>query len=184
MAVALIGTGCHRAVPSRGNGPVRENVSRNMQTSEFFEDTAGAALGQPAGARTFSLRTPGQRDSLHAEIQRQRERWRAAGARDYHFLFRASCFCPGQEGWVLIQVRGGQAVRVWNRGGKPAPLTERNNYSIDRLFEYLDQEADHDDVVVVGFEDRWHHPVFIRTDRRVGLPDDWGIIEVRGFTPD
>jgi uncharacterized protein DUF6174 len=182
MVVTLVGTGCHRVVPSRENVPVRENVPSNTGVSGFFEDTVGAALGEPAGSRAFNLRTPGQRDSLHAEIKRQREMWRAGGVREYHFLFRASCFCPGQEGWVLLQVRGGQAVRAWNRGGKPAPLTERNHYSIDGLFDLLEQKADQDDVV--AFEDGWHHPVHIRSDRRVGLPDDWGILEVRGFRPD
>lgn len=183
MAFTLLGTGCHRAVPRTENVPVRENVLTKTSLSAFFEDTAGPALGTPAGARTFNLRTPGQRDSLHAEIQRQRQMWRDGGARDYHFLLRASCFCPGQQGWVLLEVRGGQAVRVWDRGGKPAPLTEGNNYSIDGLFDLLDQQADRNDVVAVGFEDQWHYPAYISTDMRVGLPDDWGLVEARGFRP-
>ena len=109
--------------------------------------------------------------------------WRAGGAQDYHFLLRASCFCPGQQGWVLLEVRGGKAVRSWDRRGKPASLTEGNNYSIDGLFDHLEQVADGHDVVAVDFEDRWHYPAHISTDAHVGLPDDWGILEVRGFRP-
>jgi hypothetical protein len=177
MAFTLLGTGCHRTVPRS------DSVPRNTGVSEFFQDTAGATPVPHAESRTFNLRSPGQRDSLHAEIRRQREMWRAGGARDYHFLLRASCFCPGQQGWVLLEVRGGKAVRGWDRRGKPAPLTEGNNYSIDGLFDLLEQKANRADVVAVDFEDRWHYPAHISTDMRVGLPDDWGILEVRGFRP-
>ena len=81
----------------------------------------------------------------------------------------------------MLEVRGGQTVRGWDKGGKPVPLTERNNYSIDGLFDLLDQQADLNDVVAVGFEDQSHYPVHISTDRRVGLPDDWGLVEARGL---
>jgi hypothetical protein len=183
VAFTLAGAGCHRAVPGRADETVRENVPMHTGLSGFYEDTAGAALGASEGSRTFNLQTPGQRDSLRAHIKRQREMWRAGGTPNYHFLLRASCFCPGQQGWVLLEVRGGQAVRVWDRGGKPAPLTESNNYSIDALFDLLEQDAGRVDVVAVGFDDRWHYPTYIRTDARLGLPDDWGIIEARGFRP-
>jgi Family of unknown function (DUF6174) len=153
MAFALVGTGCHRAVPARENVPVSENLPRDTGST-----------------RTFNLQTPDQRDSLHLEIGRHREMWRAGGVQDYDFQLRISCFCPGQEGWVLVEVRRGQAVRA-------------NQYSLDGLFDLLKRHADHDDVVAVGFDDRWHYPRHISTDRRVGLPDDWGLYEVRGFTP-
>lgn len=176
VAFSLVGIGCHRAVTTK------RNVAANTGLSGFFEDTLGAnSPAAPEGSRTFNLQTPGQRDSLHAKTKRQREMWRAGGARDYHFLLRASCFCPGQQGWLLLEVRDGQAVRVWDRGGKSVPLTERNNYSIDGLFDLLEQDADRNDVVEVAFEERWHYPVYIRTDARLGLPDDWGILQVRGF---
>ncbi len=169
IAVALVETGCHRAVPRSENVPVRENVPSNTGVSESIEDTVASHPGSPAGSRTFNLRSPGQRDSLHAVVNRQRELWRAGGLRDYDMLVRASCFCPGQKGWVLIEVRDGKAVR--------------NDYSIDGLFDLLEQKADRDDVVAIGFEDRWHYPAYVSSDARVGRPDDWGIIEVRGFRP-
>jgi uncharacterized protein DUF6174 len=161
VAFTLVGIAYHRAVP------IRENVAMNTGLSGFFADTVGAnSPAPPEGSRTFNLQTPGQRDSLHAEIKRQREMWQAGGARDYQFLLRASCFCPGQQRWHLIEVRDGQVVRVWDRGGKPAPLTGHNNDSIDGLFDLLEQDADRDDVVA-----------------RLGLPDDWGVLQVRGFRP-
>jgi hypothetical protein len=74
-------------------------------------------------------------------------------------------------------------VRAWNSHERPVRLTRDNSYSIDGLFDLLEQQADRNDVVAVGFDDRWHYPQHIRTDRRVGLPDDWGILEARDFTP-
>jgi hypothetical protein len=178
IALTLAGTGCHRA------GPSGENVAVNPGLSGFFRDTVGAnSPAPPEGSRTFNLQTPGQRDSLHAEIKRHRELWQARGVRDYHFLLRIACFCPGQRGWVLLEVSSGKTVRSWDRSGKPVALPERERYSIDGLFDLLEQEADRDDVVAVAFEDHWHYPGYIRTDVRVGLPDDWGLIQVRGFRP-
>jgi hypothetical protein len=178
IAFTLVGIGCHRAVPGG------ENVAVNTGVSGFFADTVGAnSPAPPEESRTFNLQTPGLRDSLHAEIRKHREMWRAGGVLDYHFLLRASCFCPGQQGWLLLEVRDGQVARVWDRGGKPAPLTADNKYTIDRLFDLLEQNADQDDVVAVAFDDRWHYPAYIRTDLRLGLPDDWGIVQVRGFRP-
>jgi hypothetical protein len=106
-----------------------------------------------------------------------------ASARDYHFLLRSSCFCPGPQGWLLLQVRDGQALRGWDTRGKPARLSEPGAYSIEGLFDVLNQVADRVDVVEVSFDDRWHYPAYIRTDVRLGLPDDWGIFQVRGFRP-
>jgi hypothetical protein len=174
----LVGSGCHRAVPGR------EKVAADSLLSRVFEDTVGAnSPAPPPGSRTFNLQTPGERDSLHAAITRHRELWRAGGAQDYDFLLRLSCFCPGQQGWLLLEVRDGQAVRGWDTRGKPARLTQPGAYSIDGLFDVLQQVADRVDVVEVSFDDRWHYPGYIHTDVRLGLPDDWGITQVRGFRP-
>lgn len=178
IAFTLVGAGCHRAVPGR------DNVAVNTGVAGFFDDTVGAnSPAPPQGSQTFNLQSPGQRDSLHAEIEKHRERWRAGGAREYRFLLRASCFCPGQQGWLLLEIHDGRVVRIRDKGGNAVRINQDNNYTMDGLFDLLDQEADRDDVVAVGFDDRWHYPAYIRTDVRLGLPDDWGILQVRGFRP-
>jgi hypothetical protein len=83
----------------------------------------------------------------------------------------------------LLEVRHGQAVRGWDTRGKPVRVTEPGTYSIDSLFDVLNQVADQVDLVEVSFDDHWHYPSYIRTDVRLGLPDDWGILQVRGFRP-
>jgi uncharacterized protein DUF6174 len=164
--------------------PGSENVAMERGLSGVFEDTVGAnSPAPPPGSRTFNLRTPGQLDSLHAEITRQSELWRAGGARDYAFLLRSSCFCPGQQGWIRLEVRDGQAVRGWDARANPVRLTEPGTYSLGALFDVLKQVADRVDVVEVSFDNGWHYPAYIRTDVRLGLPDDWGILQVRGFRP-
>ena len=93
-----------------------------------------------------------------------------------------ACFCPDPQR-LLIEVRAGTVARVWDAAGRAVPITERTNYSIDRLFDILDQHAERDDVVEVRFDLRWHFPAYIRTDVSLGHPDDWGVIDVRGLRP-
>jgi hypothetical protein len=109
--------------------------------------------------------------------------WRAREARGYDFLLRSSCFCPGPQGWLLFEVRGSQVVRVRDSKGRLAPLAEYRDYSVEGLFDILNQQADRNDLVAVAFDERWHHPVYVRTDVRLALPDDWGILQLRGFRP-
>lgn len=176
-AFLLVGTGCHPAAP-------RENVPVNTDLSELFRDTLGANSPAPSqGARTFNLQEARERESLHAEVARQRALWRAREARDYDFLLRSSCFCPGLQGWLLLEVRDAHVVWAWDRRGKPVPLTADNSHSIDGLFDLLGQLADRDELVAVAFDDRWHYPMYIRTDARLALPDDWGVLQLRGFRP-
>ncbi|MBI4501725.1 MAG: hypothetical protein HY700_11250 [Gemmatimonadetes bacterium] len=117
-------------------------------------------------ARTFSLQTLGEGDSLRAAPRRERELWRAGSPRNYRFLLWVGCFCPGLRGWLLMDVRGSE-VRAWDRAGKPAPFNDWNTFSIDGLFDNLERAADRDAVVQVAFDPRGHFPAYVRT---VALP--------------
>lgn len=146
-----------------------------------FGDTT--IVGIPfAGAREFPLRRPGQRDSLRATLRKERALWRAYKPRDYQFLLRVDCFCPGRRGWLLMDVRSGQPLRAWDRAGKPAALSDWNTFSIDGLFDMLERAVNMDGVVQVSFDPRWHFPADVRTVRLPG-PDAWTIIDARGFRP-
>jgi hypothetical protein len=118
-----------------------------------------------------------------AELQRHRAAWQEAAVRDYTFLVRVSCFCPGPQGWLLTEVRGATVSRVWEAPGRRVPVTERTGYTVDGLFTLLEQAAEQSDVVQVGFDLGWHFPARVRTDTNVELPDDWGTIDVRGLRP-
>lgn len=144
-----------------------------------FEEPSNT--GVPVGrGRTFKLRDPGQRDSLRAMLKKERDLWRANNLRDYQFLLRVGCFCPGTRGWLLMDVRGGKIRQARDSAGKSVALTDWNTLSVDGLFDDLEQKVDIDGVVQVAFDPRWHFPVYVSTVRLPG-PDTWGIIEAQGF---
>ncbi len=175
---------CHRAVPvtslpakNTGPGPVVQDTGGVI---DFFKDT-GAVVTLPE-TRTFSLQTPGQRDSLRTTLRGERALWRASSPPDYRFLVRTGCFCPGMRGWLLVEVRSGQPLRAWDRAGRSAPLSDWDTFSIDGLFDMLERSADHDAAVQVTFDPRWHFPTYIHT-RALPGPDMWAVIEARGLRP-
>lgn len=146
-----------------------------------FKDTAVASVFSAAG-RTFMLQTPRQREFLNATLRKERELWRARKPGDYEFLLRVACFCPGNRGWLLIEVRSGQTLRAWDRTGKSAELTDWNTFSIDGLYNTLERAADNAGEVQIAFDRHWHFPTYVRTVALPG-PDAWSIIEARALRP-
>jgi hypothetical protein len=181
FVLAFFPAACHRAA----------SVQRNADVSPVVKDTIGvvaivkepAIIGVPsAKGRTFKLRDPGQRDSLRATLRRERELWQASNPRDYQFLLRVDCFCPGRRGWLSMEVRSGRLVRALDSAGKSVALNDWNTLSIDGLFDNLEQKVDIDGVVQVAFDPRWHFPAYVSTVRLPG-PDTWAIIEARALRP-
>ena len=162
------------------SAPQKAPVERPTLASTF-RDTAVSNVTLN-DAQTFELRKPGQRYALRATLRQKRELWEAVRPRDYEFLLRVDCFCPGHRGWLLIEARRGQPLHAWDRTGKAAALIEWNTFSIDTLFEMVDRAGDMDGVVQVAFDPRWHFPANVRTVRLPG-PDAWTIIDARGLRP-
>lgn len=178
LVLGPISAACHRTAPAQRNADVVPVVKDTAVVSIFKEPVR---TGVPVGeGRTFRLRDPGQRDSLRATLRKERELWRAGGVRDYQFLLRVGCFCPGTRGWLLMDVRRGQLLRAWDNAGKPAAITDWNTLSIDGLFDNLERKGDIDGVVQVAFDPRWHFPVYVSTVRLPG-PDNWSVVEAREF---
>jgi hypothetical protein len=147
----------------------------------LFRDTGVVNVFSAEGQR-FELKTPAQRRALRATLRRERELWQARKPRDYKFLLRVGCFCPGVRGWLLIEVRDGQPIRAWDRNGKSAAVTDWNTLSIDRLYDNLERWVDTNGEVKIAFDPRWHFPRFAYTVVLPG-PDNWSTIEARGFRP-
>jgi hypothetical protein len=57
-----------------------------------------------------------------------------------------------------------------------------NTFSIDKMFDNLEQWVERDASVQIAFDPRWHFPTYISTVARPG-PDTWGLTEARGFLP-
>jgi hypothetical protein len=147
----------------------------------LFRDT-GVVNVFSAEGQTFKLQTPAQRRAFRATLRREHELWQARKPRDYKFLLRVACFCPGTRGWLLIEIRDGQPLRAWDKTGKSAALTDWNTLSIDGLYENLERSADHVGSAQIAFDPRWHFPKYVHTVVLPG-PDAWSTIEVRGFRP-
>lgn len=168
---------CQRTMPVT---PVSAQEIGRRSVIAFFKDT-GRVVTFP-DARTFTLQTPAQRDSLRAALKRERTLWRAVSPPDYRFLLRTECFCPGMPGWLLMEVRSGKLLRAWDRTGKPFRLSDGDTFSIDGLFDYLERSADRDAQVRVHFDPRWHFPTYVYSNTPPG-PDMWMVIEARGLRP-
>lgn len=147
----------------------------------MFKDTAPARIFVAEG-REFRLQTAAQRQAYRALVRSERRLWEANKPRDYQFLLRVDCFCPGTRGWQVMDVRGGQPLRAFDRNGKPAPITDWNTLSIDALYDNLEQTADRNAVTRIAFDQRWHFPAYVSTSYLPG-PDAWSIYEVRAFRP-
>jgi hypothetical protein len=187
---------CHKNAPARRNAdvpPVIKDTANVGQVGKdnpgvdnpgvvaLFKDTASAGVFVAEG-RNFDLRTAGERQSLRATIRKERDLWQTGKPRDYRFLLRVGCFCPGTRGWLLMEVRTGQPLRAWDRNGKSVTLTDWNTFSIDGLYDNLERSTDINGEVQIAFDPRWHFPKYVRTVVHPG-PDAWSIVEVRALRP-
>ena len=181
LVLGVFPVACHKNARVQSNADVGPMIKDTAGVVALFKDTAVVSVFSAEG-QTFKLQTPGQRQSLHATLRKERELWQARKPRDYKFLLRVECFCPGSRGWLLIEVRSSKPLRAWDRAGKSAALTDWDTFSIDGLYDNLERAADNDGEVQIAFDPRWHFPTYVRTVALPG-PDAWSIIEVRGLRP-
>jgi hypothetical protein len=154
---------------------------RDTSVVVFFRDTAPNAVPAARG-RSFDLQKPGDRESLRTTMKKERELWRSTKPRDYRFLLRVGCFCPGTRGWLLMEVRSGQPLRAWDRTGRSVALTDWNTLSVDGLYDYLERRIDGGGTVQIDFDPVWHFPRFISTNAVRG-PDAWSVTEALSLRP-
>ena len=148
--------------------------------ASFLRDTVLGVVHYTS-ARNFDLRKRADRDSLRAAIARERARWTAAAPAVAQYLLRGQCFCPGQRGWLLIQVRDGRVVRAQDGTGRTLKTPDPDAPSIDQMFDNLTRLITADRMLVnLAFDPRWHFPAYLSTSM-AGLPDAWSITEIRAF---
>jgi len=188
-ALGALPAGCHKPARVQRNGdvaPVIKDSARviapltDPSVIALFRDTAGRMF--PAEGQIFKLQTPAQHQILRATIRKEREMWQAGKPRDYRYLLRVECFCPGTRGWLLMEVRSGQPLRAWDRKGKSVGLTDWNTVSIDGLYDNLERTAGINGEVQIAFDPRWHFPRYVRAVSLPG-PDAWSITEARALRP-
>jgi len=188
LALGVFSVACHKSARVQRNadvGPVIKDTVRvvapitDPSVVAFFKDTSVVNVFSAEG-QIFGL--PVQRQSLRATLRKEREQWQARKPRDYQFLLRVACFCPGPRGWLLIQVRSGQPLRAWDTTGKSAAIIDWSTFSIDGLYDNLERTADINGQVQIAFDPRWHFPRYVYAVASPG-PDAWSTIDVRGLRP-
>jgi len=187
LVLGLAPVACHKTQGNADVGPVVKDTARvttvvkdTPRVVVIFKDTAPANVFVREG-RTFKLQEAGQRESFRTTLRKERELWQAKKPRDYRFLLRVACFCPGMRGWLLIEVRDGQPVRASDSAGKSVALTDWNTFSIDQLYDNLERSANNREVKI-AFDARLHFPKYVSTITLPG-PDAWSIIDVRELRP-
>jgi len=187
VALAMSLAACHRH-------PVREDVVEPPRNDDrgvdrapvdpaiaaLFSDTTPSNAFVAEG-RVYKVQNPSERQALQVTLKRERALWQAAKPGAYRFLSRSECFCPGPQGWLLVEVRSGQPLRAWDRTGRPVNAREWYTFTIDDLYDNLGRVGNQQSQTQVAFDQRWHYPRYVRTS--MIYPDGWGIIQIRGFHP-
>ena len=156
-----------------------EDAPRDPAIAAIFRDTVPTTR-YPAEGRSYNVQNLAERRALETTVAKERALWDAAKPRDYRFLTRSECFCPGPMRWLLLEVSHDQPVRVWDANGRRVQTTAQE-LSIDRLFDNISRVRDPLSQVQVAFDEHWHYPRFLRTS--MVYPDGWSIVLIRGLHP-
>jgi Family of unknown function (DUF6174) len=185
---------CHRHAVRNDNGVERqpindERVDREKSVERgigdpkiaaMFKDTAPSTAFSAEG-RTYDVQRPAERQALRDALMRERRLWQGSKPANYRFLFRSDCFCPGPQGWLVLDVRAGRPGQAWDRTGRPVARNDWTTFNIDQLFASFDRGNDQLSQVQIAFDERWHYPRFLRTS--MIYPDGWSIIQIRALQP-
>jgi len=137
----------------------------------------------PQRSATGAL-TQAERDSLVRELEVHRDAWRARHIVDYQIQVAAGCFCPWPSNPAILEVRSGVAVALRDTSGKAmgAPREPWSVYTVEGLFDAVEQSARRSDVLEVAYDPQYGYPAMIRGTGKVG-PDNWFWIKASRLTP-
>jgi hypothetical protein len=126
-----------------------------------------------------------ERDSIVREAQAHRAAWRARGVVAYDIRVSVGCFCPWPQTPAILEVRGGVAKALRDTTGRPFGRVREpwSNYTVEGLFDAVEQSARRSDVVQVDYDARLGYPTYIRGTGRLGLPDNWFWVRATELTP-
>ena len=185
ISAAIVACPHHRATDDNVQPPPPSDTRRvdnargDPAIAALFKDTA-PSNAYIAEGRDYNVRNAADLRALQATVARERALWDKAKPRDYRFLTKSECFCPGPMRWVLLEVRHDQRVRIWDARGRRVETTA-GELNIDRLFDNIAGARDPISHVQVAFDPQWHYPRFLRTS--MIYPDGWSIVMIRGLHP-
>jgi len=135
--------------------------------------------------RSDGALTTVERDSLLREVAAHREAWRARHINTYRIQIAVGCFCPWPSYPAILETRDGVAVALRDTTGKSlgAPREPWSLYTVEGLFDAVEQGVRRDDVLEVAYDPSYGYPAQIRGDAKLGLPDDWFWVKASRLTP-
>lgn len=174
---ALCG-GCHRAPPIPPAPP--------PVTVSF--DTAPPPPTPPdevRRTRTDTALSAAEREAIVGDAQARRAAWRARGIVNYRIRVMVGCFCPWPQTPAILEVRRGVAVGLRDTTGRQfGALREPwSKYTVEGLFDAVEQGARRSDVIEVTYDARFGYPTYLRGDAKLGRYDDWFWVRATELTP-
>lgn len=183
LALAITGTACGS----------EEEVTLPPSPSPFPSHTpqrptpTETSTLTPAPTPVFLTQTPMNVDAILAELDRNSQKWQAAGITDYRFTLALLCFCQFY-GQVQVEVHGDLVAMTLEDGkllmpGTPGYEAHSPYSTIERAFDAVRTalgKADHVDIV---YDPTLGYPTTIRVDYVQRAVDDELSIEISAFTP-
>ena len=125
-------------------------------------------------------------DEVDAELERNRDRWRAQRLADYVVQYQLGCFCAVDVAEpVLLTVRGGGLVAVARvSDGHPVDPSgwEGRYYTVEELFALIaDSQREGAAEVRVRYDAELGYPADVYLDPVAGIADDERSFELRGL---
>ena len=116
-------------------------------------------------------------------VDNHRQRWLAAGVRDYDYDYRRLCEClPSTTRETRVQVRGGQvAAAFYNHSGE-VPTTLEAFPTVEDLFDLIDEAMTlNATTLIVSYDAALGYPTEIIIDYDSQVADDEVTIEARNL---
>lgn len=136
-------------------------------------------------ARPDTALSVAEREALVREAASRRAAWRALGIAHYRLRVAVGCFCPWPDTPAIVEVENGVAVQLRDTTGHGfGKLREPwSLYTVETLFDAVEQGARRDDIIEVTYDPRYGYPTYIHGIARIGLPDNWFWVRAAELTP-
>lgn len=172
--------GCHRGPP----------LPPGLPPVVVPFDTAPHPPATPPPAEIRRTRTDtglsaAEREAIISEAQARRAAWRARGIAEYRIRVAVGCFCPWPKTPAILEVRSGVAVALHDTAGRAFGAVREpwSRYTVEGLFDRVEQGARHNDVIEVTYDRRFGYPTYVRGDNKLGRFDDWFWVRATELTP-
>jgi hypothetical protein len=125
-----------------------------------------------------------------SELQQNRAKWEGQNIDHYRFTAVLSCFCPFAGTEVTYEVQNGQVVNESMQARPDNPIDEAQvgqfyqpYNTIDKVFDYLEQETNEADEVTVEYDPTYGFPTEVSVDRIKEAVDDEMYLTLSNFEP-